>query len=277
MIMASAFAALAFVSCNKEEAKTTQELTYKFTIGEKPGYGVDSRAVKTGWEEGDKIYIVFDDNTPVALSDFMIIQYQSGNWNVVQQPAHAPSASGTLDALFYNGPTTNMNFPSGKAEFRDAVNLPLILTENRSYTVSGNVVSGTIDMYVPGESVQICVTGLPDSEWKIAFDADFLDKYAFLYRGDSFGIYSRNRDYNTFATLSNVGGAYYLHPLVIGSGVFGIARDYHFRLYSSGYGAWKKSFAGKTINEKDAIKFSGPSGITGSEAAGTVVNGWTKE
>ena len=55
-----AFAALAaafsLVSCNKEQIETPQE-TIKFNISVSSPAGADTKAVKTSWNEGDKIFI----------------------------------------------------------------------------------------------------------------------------------------------------------------------------------------------------------------------------
>ena len=100
-------AALAMIACSKEEVKVeknTQPLKFSFNIAEKPSFDADTKSVKTSWEDGDKIYIVFDDAVPTSLEDFMILKYSASaeDWEVFQESTTAPKEDGgTLDALYY--------------------------------------------------------------------------------------------------------------------------------------------------------------------------------
>ena len=56
-----AFAAFALFSCNKEEAiveNGPQSFKYVFNVSEKPSFDVATKAVKSSWEDGDRIFIV---------------------------------------------------------------------------------------------------------------------------------------------------------------------------------------------------------------------------
>ena len=56
-----------FASCSNEDVnvENNNELKVTFSVADKAGFGVDARAVKTGWEANDEILIVF---------------YNSGGW-----------------------------------------------------------------------------------------------------------------------------------------------------------------------------------------------------
>ena len=106
-----ALAALAMFSCNKEEViieneAQPQTLKYVFSVAEKPSFDADTRAVKKSWEEGDKIYLVYDDVMPTKLEDLTILKYNaSGEWTVEQESTTAPKdEGGTLDAIYYGNP-----------------------------------------------------------------------------------------------------------------------------------------------------------------------------
>ena len=59
MVAMAIVVAAGFVACTKEDVSAP---TYKveFTVGDKGGFGVNSRAVKTAWAAGDQVAVVFE-------------------------------------------------------------------------------------------------------------------------------------------------------------------------------------------------------------------------
>ena len=77
-----------FVSCSKDDFNAeNNDVKVKFTVAEKDGFGADTRAVKSGWEAGDQILIVFR-GTDGALLDFednantLKLTYDGTSWTV---------------------------------------------------------------------------------------------------------------------------------------------------------------------------------------------------
>ncbi len=64
-IIFAIFAATAFLaSCTKEvPVAEPQDIRVKFTVADKAAFGADTKAVKTGWEVGDEIIVVFKSST----------------------------------------------------------------------------------------------------------------------------------------------------------------------------------------------------------------------
>ncbi len=109
LYIAAIFAAL--VSCTKFE-KVAEEKTYDpkdlefvFNIDEPSSFVGATKSVKTGWTEGDKIYIAFDINSesssvPQNLGEFLILQYTGGAWTVLQTTSKTLNETGRFDALY---------------------------------------------------------------------------------------------------------------------------------------------------------------------------------
>ena len=52
--------ALVLGSCTKNiDPNTDTEIQISFNVGEKGGFGTDTKALRTGWEAGDQILVVF--------------------------------------------------------------------------------------------------------------------------------------------------------------------------------------------------------------------------
>ena len=111
-----AMAALAALSCSKEESVEVKventPLRYAFNVAEKPSFDADTKAAKTGWEDGDKIYIILDDVVPMDtenLNDFLILKYVASDneWVVANESTTTVSPKtegGSLDAFYYENP-----------------------------------------------------------------------------------------------------------------------------------------------------------------------------
>ncbi|MBR2061118.1 MAG: hypothetical protein IJ979_04225 [Tidjanibacter sp.] len=89
MVAMAIVVAAGFVACTKEDVSAP---TYKveFTVGDKGGFGVNSRAVKTAWAEGDQILIItkpmsgsYDDvATPNSDDNCIRLIYNGSAWTV---------------------------------------------------------------------------------------------------------------------------------------------------------------------------------------------------
>jgi len=286
-ISAVSFAAtLLFCSCSKEEtiAPSEQHLQYEFSIDQEDGNDVDTKAIKTGWTEGDLVYVIFDGVLPASTSEILVLKYVSKKWKVIQEPSKLPSGS-QLDALYYENPNPTITVNSKYVSFDtiDDLGQWMFLKGNKvSYTISNGVLKATIPMKLVSTGPQVCVIGLT-GDWSIAFTRDDYNTSAwgvarpcwdstnrFVYTDFS---WHANDSYPVKMRVKSDGNHYvYLHSL------YG-ASDQHVwkvTLKSSTYGTWVKTF-NKSVELYHAITFEGPRYLKGSEVAGDVNNGWYKQ
>lgn len=77
MLLAAAVTAFSFASCNKSEIETPlKDIEFDVTVSSPMGEG--TKAVKTGWSSGDKIFIWFDDSR--ADTPNLTITYNGTKW-----------------------------------------------------------------------------------------------------------------------------------------------------------------------------------------------------
>ena len=288
-------AVLAIVSCSRWDVTTEcvsgtpDSFDYVFTVAEKPSFEPGTRAVKSSWEDGDKIYIVFDDVMPHTMKDFMILKYngQTGDWDVVQEPSTAPNAAGgTLDALYYENPN-----PDGL--FTDTVDGGCFLmdsdrgldgqylyhtAENVAYKVEGGKVLSQISLdFIPNNVrtfVQFRVSGL-EGDWEL-----FLWDQGASGSTVSFAVWAPTWEAlnKCFQYQSSAQSKWRMNPRADGHylylSVLDRSESVTIGLHKTSgehAGYYYKTFA-KTITGKAvAITFQGPQ----FDASGVTTNGWT--
>ena len=74
-----------FASCSNEDVNVdnNNELKVTFTVADKIGFGVDARAVKTGWENGDEILIAMCSEggwTELGKYNCFKLKYNGSDW-----------------------------------------------------------------------------------------------------------------------------------------------------------------------------------------------------
>lgn len=70
---------LAFTGCSQEEdaIQVSEKKAIKVVVNmDKPGFGEDTRAARTGWEEGDEVYVMLDDD----LEHLIALTYDGTVW-----------------------------------------------------------------------------------------------------------------------------------------------------------------------------------------------------
>ena len=287
-------AAFALFSCNKAEEIITVEngplaFKYVFNIAEKPSFDADTKAVKSSWSEGDKIYIVFDDVRPTALADFMILEYDGTEWTISQEGSNTPKEEGgTLDALYYeNQEPANTN--SAANEFRfdylpEAGKYMYLNGNNIPYTVEDGTMATSLSLdfekNLHRTYVQLRVKDLPESElgWGLlAYDTEhsvdipsendyclFLPVWQdlnkkFTYHSVDFPQYKR-------LSMSKRDDGYYIYL-----SAYQEAEDITFSLVNFDTGEiYQKTFAKKISGKCAAISFSGPNDLANP------TNGWKR-
>ena len=163
ILFAAAVAAL--VSCGKELAEPENSVGGDTLISfdlsaNHPGM---TKAVKTGWEAGDAIFVFFDN---VAAPKYLKMSYDGSAWSSVEYDG-ATAAPGALGLK--NDDTGNMRavfLPFGSSATVSAKGTGFVfsktyfsyyLTATLAYTVTGNKVSGAFNMVIPEGYVQFWV------------------------------------------------------------------------------------------------------------------------
>lgn len=288
-----ALAAFALFSCNKEREIVdcelqSKSLKYVFDVAEKPSFDGNTRAVKTSWEDGDQIFIVYDDVDPSKLEDFMILTYDGEEWKVTQEPAtnKPKDTGGTFSALYCENPESSLiQFYDLDALLFEAEGNGQYMTGNKiPYTVEDETLTASIALdFENGDDmtyVQLRITDLPASTkgWTLEPD-DYLHENendfevflpAWLHEDHVFSHLS----------LSDVAGDGYEYRLgnrddgcYLYLSVQQKADDITFTITNrDNNDKYRKTFSRKISGKCAAITFKGPQ----LDADGTPTNGWKK-
>lgn len=286
-----AMAALAMFSCSKAEMTVENEpqpFQYLFSIAEKPSFDADTKSVKTSWEDGDKIYIVFDDSLPESLEDFMILEYSASaeDWEVVQESKTAPKEEGgTLDALYYANPD-----PDGL--FEDTTSGGIYYFENdpsqggrylylcqrdAEYVIEDGTVEASISLDFQVNNVrtyvQFCITGL-EGDWSI-MNADLFDfDNSFAVWTPEWQMLNKSFQYDgydgTWVRMNELADGHYSYFSILQD-----ADEINITLYKASgenAGIYWKTFSKKISGKSAAVTFKGPQ----LNSDGFPTNGWNK-
>lgn len=291
-----ALAAFALFSCNKEREIVDGELQprslkYVFDVAEKPSFDGNTRAVKTSWEAGDQIFIVYDDVDPSSLEDFMILTYDGNEWKVTQEPQEPATnkpkdTGGTLSALYCEIPESSLIqlYDYDALVFEAEGNGQFMVGNKIPYTVEDETLTASIALdFENGDDmtyVQLRITDLPASTkgWTLEPD-DYLHENendfevflpAWLHEDHVFSHLS----------LSDVAGDGYEYRLgnrddgcYLYLSVQQKADDITFTITNrDNNDKYRKTFSRKISGKCAAITFKGPQ----LDASGTPTNGWKK-
>lgn len=202
-IMATVIVALGFASCSNEAEevldKTIQKnnLKLNITVADIDGEA-NTRAVKTGWENGDKINIWYkqgsDYNVTAANAHpDLVIVYNGSSWtvdNTATVSGNTPAASGTLCVMYegYNDLSqytitpkgfamdivSPYSFEVGALARRKAYNMPLAVTaKNIEYTYNDEELTAEITGFKYVNNLQIVVDGISGSATDWAMSCNF--------------------------------------------------------------------------------------------------------
>lgn len=205
-----------FAGCAKEESSPVQkEIKVNFTVAEKSDFGADTKAVKTGWENGDEILIVtqigagfwYDEDGYNCFK----LKYNGSNWTTDMSGFDVNKLiNGTklFMAIHYPG-TITLGSKEGTGMYRltpyKGGEVLQYNGQDAEYSFDGtNIDLGTIQMQRHIQDFQISVTGLAsegktDGTWKLCIkDGEGNSASNFYYfaadkallRDIGFGVYS---------------------------------------------------------------------------------------
>ena len=167
-------ALMALSACNKEEVTASRTLKLDLNII----HDIDTKAVKTGWESGDKIYVFFgkpaDHPTPAYLTLTFDGSSWTEAWTAGLEAEIASTASGTLHAVYTPGKLGTISYDPYWKEYRftGSDHGWYLKCENVSYTVSEGVLAATLNMVRPSDFVQFYLEGQAANAGKLQFSGD---------------------------------------------------------------------------------------------------------
>lgn len=175
MLFAAAAAAFCLVSCSKAGIDNLSK-EIKLNIKVADLNGLATKAVKTGWESGDKINIWFDSNS--SWDPDLVIKYDGTTWDIdktVTTSGELPAASGRIK-FFFEGNNDLSKYTRTIWEivhgFAGTANL--LFSEDyykpTYYTYSGGVLEFEISNWLPLSEFQVVITGIDPEDYQLKCD-----------------------------------------------------------------------------------------------------------
>ena len=238
-------AAVALFSCSKEtavpEETVSSPMTFNLTVSH-PGDATKA-ALKTGWEDGDVVYVFFRD----IPAKYLKLEYKGTAWTR-PEPENEPlpeDFSGVPDinksmmavhiphyklTVSYDAATKKFYFKDASGNF---IYTYYLESGHTPYTVSGTTVSGELEMAKTSKCVQFFVPGIPEAEAPLyrLREANLHPRACEHYDGDNFGGTTLDGGY-ALEGFPYKGGVLFAGAL----NTAGTATDYSFQLvkYVSG-------------------------------------------
>lgn len=179
--------------CTKSNPATSviSDVEISFNIGEKGGFDTSTKALRTGWEAGDQILVVFkkSNNSPVSAT----LTFDGTDWS---------STALTMDQMMEIGNTGSYFAVHHKASAGNGIKLNnagisstyeygIVLECKGTYEYkSGAMNLGDINMTKSSFcEMQFSVAGLPEGEWYMEV-RDYNGNFNVLRGVNGFGIYT---------------------------------------------------------------------------------------
>lgn len=166
-------------SCNKENVVDTEtvkgQLVFNYTVGDKPE-SVDTKALKSGWVDGDQVMVLFWNNSSWRSTNPLVIEYNQGSWSTVATPdTEGWVVSGYMKyhAIHYRRVDNTQNLSASSM----AVNFTFkllnikggeILEQKGDYTINDGKVNLEIDLDYAEEIFLVSIPGLNEADdWRL--------------------------------------------------------------------------------------------------------------
>jgi hypothetical protein len=165
-------------SCNKENVVDTEtvkgQLVFNYTVGEKPG-SVDTKALKSGWANGDQIMVVFWNNSSWKSTTPLVIEYNEGSWSTVATPdteEWVVSSSMTYNAFHYRRVDAAQDLSAGSISNFSFQLLNIkggeILEQSGDYTIIDGEVNLEIDLDYAENIFLVSIPDLSEADdWRL--------------------------------------------------------------------------------------------------------------
>lgn len=154
------------VGCSKDDIGTT-ETKYNLVVNiDKPSFVDSTRAVRTSWENGDVVYVVFDGDLydGATAAKYLTLTYNNSSWTPTWVGTTidevAAKETKTLRAVYVNTPVTPDFWNNGQIlSFESATQgVYTMMCEDGTYTVSDSTI--TLNIALEHECSQITVRGI---------------------------------------------------------------------------------------------------------------------
>jgi uncharacterized protein YjdB len=162
---------------NQPEVETPQHLIINITVNHD---SPETRAVKQGWEMGDKIYVFFDINESTSSAEYMTMTYDGSAWshefsNDTMEAGLLENTNGKLYAVYFpygtptfsfyaasSGPKINISF---EQDVRTYFRTNYSSSFGSDYTIdAAGKLTAVLNMSVGSTYVQFFVPGITDAE-----------------------------------------------------------------------------------------------------------------
>ena len=269
--------ALLFAGCTKEqvvepvvEETAPRHLTFDISVNyDEP----ETRAVKTDWESGDKVYLFFDLNAQTTTTvEYLTMTYDGTKWsyefsNETLESTLLSKSRGSVFALYvpygtptfsYDGVNKRINI-DGLRESKVAISYSYC--RERLYTVENDKLTANLVMQLGSYYVQFFIPGITDAS-NLTFQCNQMTANIPLY-------ISLSETTITSAGLTGyenekVQGFIYKGGMVVCGRIlaFGSSLDYSFTVTDNNGTTedtnddivYRLSYTGKTLYYKDAVK-----------------------
>lgn len=145
-------ALIALVGCNKENTQPENTPNvFNITITREG----DTKAVKADWENGDVVYVFF---STVAAPNYVKYTFDGTDWSNTKVGTFDITTAGYMTAIYLPyGNTETVSTDGTNFKFGNTYTSYYLKAEKAEYTVSGGVVSGSLNMTVPEGFVQFAM------------------------------------------------------------------------------------------------------------------------
>ena len=190
-------ALMALSACNKEEVPASKTLKLDLNII----HDSYTKAVKTGWESGDKIYVFFGKPEDHTTPAFLTLTFDGSSWTEAWtaglEAEIAATESGKLHAIYTPGKLGTISYSSYDKRYNFNGSDPgwYLKCENVSYTVSDGVLAATLNMARPSRFVQFYLAGQAANAGKLQFSGDKILKVKISSISSETGFGQSNYDY----------------------------------------------------------------------------------
>ena len=168
ILLVMSILAMAFVSCSKDEVENPAP-KYDLVVNmDKPSFGDDTRAVRTSWENGDVVYVVFDGDLydGATAAKYLTLTYNNSSWTPTWVGTNidevAAKTTKTLRALYVNTPVTPDFWNGDGQQFltcdSTTKGVYVMKCDNGTYTESDSTI--TLNIALDHECSQITVRGI---------------------------------------------------------------------------------------------------------------------
>ena len=193
-------AMLSLLSCTKTMAPAQGPVQVQISVA---GLSPDTKAIKTGWTDGDKINIWFGDAIWSVLPQ-LVLTYSGGSWSASDVDESLLSATGTFKAAYEGSNSlfeekidnTYAFFPEGPTFKADGMQYDVYLRtpymsctkDEVTYTYDSvtRKLTASIDEWTIQTKVQVVVTGLTGKPYNYAMGCSELQCAYALYYYDQF-------------------------------------------------------------------------------------------